>query len=168
MFGEELLDMGERQARRIGSAAGSSAERGIRGAERSDRGIDNRPVGGAAAVIPAAVRAAEQILAGNEAPEEFPMDLAKAYMSGDRQGERPGPGRSAEAAPGGPAQRGAARHPAAAGHEVGEGPHRAAGDAGPAVAAIDQSGHVDAMIEAIEQRLLAEMERRGGRFQGLF
>ena len=33
---------------------------------------------------------------------------------------------------------------------------------------LDQSGQVDAMIEAIEQRLLAELERRGGRFQGLF
>jgi len=40
--------------------------------------------------------------------------------------------------------------------------------AGQATAALDQGGQVDAMIEAIEQRLLAELERRGGRFQGLF
>jgi hypothetical protein len=51
---------------------------------------------------------------------------------------------------------------------VGEARSAIGAAAGQAAGALDEGGQVDAMIEAIEQRLLAEMERRGGRFQGLF
>jgi hypothetical protein len=201
LFGEGLLDMGERRAREVGQAVGSAAggarQTATRTAGRAARAaqgalgtgerllerppISSLPTGGLAAAVPAAVRAAEGVVSDARGAASSGMETASGFLdqgqavagqaiddatAAAQQGFA-GAERFARGAVGAAQeQAGALRRRAE--DAVGDA-RDAFGSAGQqAAAALEQAGHVDAMIEAIEQRLLAEMERRGGRFQGLF
>jgi Domain of unknown function (DUF4157) len=191
LFGEGLLDAGERSARRMGGAVSSAATGALRQARRAERRVETQaerpldrppvaslPIGGAAAAVPAAIRAAEGVVADAGESAGFPMDLAQQYLSGGEGGggsgkHEPGANRGGRAGHGGGGPFGGiAGAVGAIEHRADEAIHDAGAAAGAvagqAMAAFAQGGQVDAMIEAIEHRLLAEMERRGGRFQGLF
>ncbi|HXJ65905.1 MAG TPA: DUF4157 domain-containing protein [Actinomycetota bacterium] len=191
MFGEEFLDAAEQRARGIGGAVDSAARGTARGAERAARGavgagerllerspISSLPVGG---VMPAAVRAVEGLMSEAGGAAGGATQTAEAYVDRGRTAAGGAADELAGAVRGGLARAegfgrgavGSAEAEAGALRDRAEGaigPARSAAGAaaGQAMAALDQGGQVDAMIEAIEQRLLAELERRGGRFQGLF
>jgi hypothetical protein len=191
MFGEGLLDAAERRARGIGGAVESTARRELGRAGRTAAGaaqgllerppISSLPIGGPAAAVPAAVRAAEGVvseaglMASNAAGTasgligEGEAAADRAIGGGVGAAER-GLAGAEEYVRGvaGRAEREAGALGRRAERAVGEARSELGAAAGQATAALDQSGQVDAMIEALEHRLLAEMERRGGRFQGLF
>jgi hypothetical protein len=191
MFGEGLIDSAERRARGVGEAVESTARRGVGRAERTAGGavrgllerppISSLPIGGPAAAVPAAVRAAEGVvsdagLMAAGAGEAASGLIDRGEATADRFiGEGAGAAeRGLAGAEGfargvaGTAEREAGALGRRAERAVGEARSAIGAAAGQAAGALVEGGQVDAMIEAIEQRLLAEMERRGGRFQGLF
>ena len=234
LFGEGLLDMGERRARGIGQAVSSAAGgarqsassaigsarqaagsaigsarqaagsvvggvrneaadvagragRAAQGAVGAAEGLLERPpisslpIGGMAAAVPAAVRAAEGVMAQAGGAASSAMETAQGYaargqaMAGQAIGDatamaQQGWTRAQDFARGavGAAERQAGALRGRAEDAIGDARAALGSVVQDASAVLDQSGQVDAMIEAIEQRLLAELERRGGRFQGLF
>ncbi len=223
LFGEGLLDMGERRARDIGQAVSSAAGgarqsassaigsarqaagsvvggvrneaadlagragRAAQGAVGAAEGLLERPpisslpIGGMAAAVPAAVRAAEGMMAQAGGAASSAMETAQGYaargqaMAGQAIGDatamaQQGWSRAQDFARGavGQAEQQAGALRGRAEEAVGDARAALGSVVQDASAVLEQSGQVDAMIEAIEQRLLAELERRGGRFQGLF
>jgi hypothetical protein len=190
MFGEGLLDSAERRARGVGEAVESTARRSVGRAERTAGGvrgllerppISSLPIGGPAAAVPAAVRAAEGVVSEAGLMAAGAGEAASGLIDrGEAAAERvigEGAGAAERGLAGaegfargvaGTAEREAGALGRRAERAVGEARSAIGAAAGQAAGALDEGGQVDAMIEAIEQRLLAEMERRGGRFQGLF
>jgi Domain of unknown function (DUF4157) len=154
------VDEGERRARQVGAAVGAGtlgaagAAPGALGAVLAGSQVADLPVGGGAAMA-GAVR---QAVAG---PLESAAGVAAAT------GERVA-GLSPPALPA-PGDTGATMGAAAAvgSAAAAAGPAAATLAAGPAGAPMSH-GQVSELLEALEDRLLAEIERRGGRYAGVF
>jgi Domain of unknown function (DUF4157) len=154
------VDEGERRARQVGAAVGTGtlgaagAAPGALGAVLAGSQVTDLPVGGGAAMA-GAVR---QAVAG---PLESAAGVAAA--TGERAAglappALPAPGDTV-AAMGAAAAVGSAAAAA--------GPAASALAAGPPGAPMSH-GQVSELLEALEDRLLAEIERRGGRYAGVF
>jgi hypothetical protein len=163
-------DQGERQARRVGEAARAGAANlvgamaaGLPATVAGGSRVADLPVGGGAGVAGAARQAtlnaagltggAASIVAEAADPAGPPVPAMTAAGASSAAPGEVGVG-SWTGTPAGPATATAAAGPAAAG-------------AAPGGGALGHS-QVSELVEALEERLLAEIERRGGRYAGVF
>jgi len=164
-------DQGERQARRVGEAARAGAADLVGGmaagplaAVAGGSRVADLPVGGGAGVAGAArqatLNAAAGLTGGAASTVAEAADLAgpavPAMTAAGASSAAPGDvgAGSSTGTPAGPAAATAAAGPAAPG-------------AAPGGGTLSHS-QVSELLEALEERLLAEIERRGGRYAGVF
>src|SRR6266511_1851290 len=177
LFGESLLDAGERRARAAGSAVSSLASRSASEALGASP-VSSLPVGGAAGLAGAAARSLTS--AAPRLPEGVPgLPASVGAVSGAARELR---GRAEAALPALPSAEemdrsllapiagmaGQAQQVASGAASDATGLAERAGRAARELGGEDPTAYANDLIVALEDRLLAEIERRGGRFAGLF
>ena len=175
------IDAGERRARAAGNAVRNTvsstgsdiARTAVAGTERRGPSVSDLPVGGLAPVLARAAAIARDTaveVAGQAAPPPARADSGLASADAGRALQPVMPDGTEMVA--GVADRVEASGQAVQSAAVSAAPSAAGGASaalhGEAAGGVGLVGQADELLEILEDRLIAELERRGGRFAGVF